>query len=276
MRVYALSEKTLEDLVSAVEDGCLLALPADYSGVPMAATRALIRRGAKGLRLLCVPYSTLQADLLIGAGCVDSIEAAAVTLGEYGLAPRFTAAVQKGSVRMLDTTCPAVHAGLQASEKGVPFMPLRGLLGSDILTHQPSWQIIDNPFAADDPLVLLPAVSPDIALFHAPLADSEGNVWVGRRRELATLTHASKKTLVTVEAMHPGSFYEDETLAAGVISGLYISDIALAPKGAWPLAFGDAYPADDAHLRDYTDLAKTDSGFQDYLDRHVFAESCAA
>ena len=274
-----MSETALADLVSPISDGCLLALPADYSGVPMAATRALIRRGVKDLRLFCVPYSTLQADLLIGAGCVASLEAAAVTLGEYGLAPRFTAAVQSGALDMRDTTCPAVHAGLQASEKGVPFMPLRGLLGSDVLAHQPNWRIADNPFAPgdlDDPIVLLPAVSPDVALFHAPLADSEGNVWVGRRRELATLAHAAKRTLVTVEAMHPGSFYDDEVLAAGTVSGLYISGIALAPKGAWPLAFGDAYPADDAHLRDYLRLAKTESGFREYLDRFVFSEAQAA
>src|SRR5690606_39769386 len=133
-----------------------------------------------------LPYSTLQADLLIGAGCVASIEAAAVTLGEVGLAPRFTAAVEAGTVLMRDSTCPALHAALQATEKGVPFMPLRGLLGSDILAHRPDWTVIDNPFGTDDPIVLLPAAQPDVALLHAPMADREGNAWIGRRRELAT------------------------------------------------------------------------------------------
>ncbi len=60
----------------------------------MAATRALIRRGVRGLHLVCVPTSGLQADLLIGAGCVAALETSAVTLGKFGAAPRFTAAAK--------------------------------------------------------------------------------------------------------------------------------------------------------------------------------------
>ena len=105
----------LETLVGEIPDGALIAVPPDYTGVPMAATFALIRRGTRALRLYCVPYSTLEADVLIGAGRVASIEAAAVTLGEIGLAPRFTAAVEAGTLTMRDSTCPALHAALQAS-----------------------------------------------------------------------------------------------------------------------------------------------------------------
>ena len=107
----------------------------------MAATRALICRGVKRLHLVTLPTSTLQADLLIGAGCVDTLETSAVSLGEFGPAPRFTAAILAGTIRMMDATCPALHAQFQAAEKGVPFMPLRGLLGSDVLAHRPDWKI---------------------------------------------------------------------------------------------------------------------------------------
>ena len=54
---------------------------------------------------------------------------------------------------MVDATCPAIHAGLQASEKGIPFMPLRGILETDVLANRQDWQVADNPFGADDPLV---------------------------------------------------------------------------------------------------------------------------
>ena len=50
----------------------------------MAATRALIRRGVKRLHLIALPTSSLQADLLIGAGCVETLETSAVSLGEFG------------------------------------------------------------------------------------------------------------------------------------------------------------------------------------------------
>ena len=50
-------------------------------------------------------------------------------------------------------------------------MPLRGLIGSDILKYRDDWKVIDSPFGSDDPIVLLPAIKPDVALLHAPMAD---------------------------------------------------------------------------------------------------------
>src|SRR6202008_4285792 len=144
------------------------------------------------------PTSSLQADLLIGAGCVATLETSAVSLGEFGPAPCFTAALLSGAISIRDATCPALHAQLQATEKGVPFMPLRGLIGSDVLAHRPDWKVIDNPFGNHDPIVLLPALKPDVALFHAPLADRDGNVWIGPQRDLATMAHAAERTVVTV------------------------------------------------------------------------------
>jgi glutaconate CoA-transferase subunit A len=267
---------SLDALVQMIPDGSSLALPPDYSGVPMAATRALIRRGAEGLRLIAVPQTGLQADLLIGAACVQSIETAAVTLGELGLAPSFTRAVLSARLRVIDSTCPAIHAALQAAEKGVPFMPLRGLIGSDLLSHREDWRVGANPFAPDDPIVLLPALHPDVALFHASLVDDEGNVWIGRRRELATMAHASRRTLVTYERCHKGSLFEDERLAAGALPALYVDAVAEAARGAWPLAFAEEYPADVAHLKAYVAEAQSESGFAAYLEREVFGRAQAA
>src|SRR5512139_3231560 len=132
--------KPLDDALACIADGCLLVVPREVSGVPMAATRALIRRGVKRLHLVALPASTLQADLLIGAGCVDTLETSAVSLGELGPAPRFTAAITSGTLRMKDATCPALYAALEAGEKGNPFMPLRGIIGSDLMTIRGDWR----------------------------------------------------------------------------------------------------------------------------------------
>src|SRR5436309_9844213 len=246
--------RTVEEALAPITDGCVLAVPREASGVAMAATRALIRRGVKGLHLIALPTSSLQADLLIGAGCVETIETSAVSLGEFGPAPRFTAAVTSGAVRAKDATCPALHAAFQAAEKGVPFMPLRGLLGSDVLAHRKDWKVIGNPFHDDDPIVLLPAIKPDVALFHAPMADAGGNVWIGRQRELATMAHAAEKTVVKVERMHGGNLLEEPALAAGTVPGFYIETIALEPRGAWPLPLPDYYAWDAEHLAELARL----------------------
>ena len=89
---------TLNEALAAITDGCVLAVPRESTGAAMAATRALIRRGVRRLTLIALPTSSLQADLLIGAGCVETLETSAVSMGEFGAAPRFTAAVLKGSI----------------------------------------------------------------------------------------------------------------------------------------------------------------------------------
>src|SRR5262245_21091328 len=150
----------IELLATKIHDGCLLALPPDYSLVAMEVVRALIRRKAKNLRLLGVPILGMSADLLIGAGCVSEIETSAVSLGEAGLAPRFTEAVEKNQIKVKDATCPAIHAGLQASEKGVLFMPVPGITGSDLVKERQDWR-------KQGDVVLIPAIQPDFALFHA-------------------------------------------------------------------------------------------------------------
>ncbi|MEM7424250.1 MAG: CoA transferase [Pseudomonadota bacterium] len=257
---------SVEDIAAAVPDGALLGVPADYSGVPMTATRAMIARGVRDLSLYCLPLTTLQGDMLIGAGCVSSVEAAAVTMGEYGLAPCFSRAIQSGRLAMQDSTCPALHTQLQAVEKGVPFMPLRGLIGSDIERHRPDWRTVQNPFSADaDPIVLLPARPLDVTVFHAPFADSSGNVFIGRQREIATLVHASRSVFVTVEKIIDGDLFETERTAAGALPALYLSGIAEAPRGAWPLGLTDQYDPDGPALRRYVQMASTADGFAEYL-----------
>jgi glutaconate CoA-transferase subunit A len=267
---------SLEALAAAVPDGAKLVIPADYSGVAMAATAALIRRGVTRLHLVCAPVSGLQAEMLIGVGAVATIETSAVTLGEFGPAPRFAEAVRRGLVVVKDATCPAIHAGLQAAEKGLPFMPLRGIIGSDLFANRPDWKVIDNPFAKGDPIVVLPAIEPDVALFHAPLADREGNVWIGRRRELMTMAHASKRTVVTVEAISETSLFDDESLAAGVIPALYVTGVAEVKRGAAPLGLWGAYEPDEAFLRDYVLAAKTQAGFDRFVADWLRPSSLAA
>jgi glutaconate CoA-transferase subunit A len=267
--------RPLDEALATVTAGCLLAVPRESSGAAMAATRALIRRGIKRLHLVTLPTSTLQADLLIGSGCIATLETSAVSLGEFGPAPRFNAAILAGTIRMLDATCPALHAQFQAAEKGVPFMPLRGLIGSDVLAQRTDWKVANNPFANNDPIVLLPALKPDVVLFHAPMADRFGNVFIGTQRELVTMAHAARKTVVTVEKIYDGDLLRNPLFAAGTLAGFYVEAIAVEPRGAWPLPLPDYYAIDAAHMSEYAQLAATAEGFADYLQRYVYERRAA-
>ena len=260
-----------DEIASRIPDGALIGVPKEDGGVSMEITRALVRRKARDLRLVTVPVSSIQADMLIGAGCIAEIETSGVSMGEFGYAPNFRRAVENGAIVIRDATCPALYAELQASEKGAPFMPLRGILGSDILTNRADWKTIDNPMAngSGDPIVLLPAVRPDFAIFHARYGDKFGNVWVGAHRECVLLAHASAKAIVTVEEIWEGNLMEDERLRAGTIPPVYVDAVAHAPLGAWPLSLPGCYERDSEHLKTYVNAAKSDHAFAAYLDRHV-------
>ena len=259
--------QSVSELVAAIHNGAKLAIPKEVSGAAMSATRELLRRGVRDLHLVCVPIGGLQTDLLIGAGCVATLESSAVSLGEFGPAPRFTDAARTGKIKLLDSTCPAIYAGLQAAEKGLPFMPLRGIVGSDLLPRRADWCVIENPFQPHDRIVALAAIQPDVALFHARRADRLGNVFIGRERELMTLAHAARATLVTVEEIVEYNLLDDVATASGTIPALYIAGIAHAARGAAPYGFHDQYADDEAVLTRYATQAGTQVGFERFISQ---------
>ena len=266
----------VEALAARVPDGAKVALVKTTGGVPMTLVRALIRCGVRGLHLVCVPAGGLAVDLLIGAGCVETLETSAVTLDEFGQAPAFGRAVRAGSLRLLDATCPAVYAGLQAGEKGLPFMPLRGLLGSDVAGNRADWEVIDNPFGDNDPIVCLPAIVPDFSLVHARTADRHGNLYIGDTREVLLMAHAARATLATAETIVDENLLDDDAMRPGVIPNVYVSAIAEAEGGARPLGLPGGYEVDGEHLALYANMARDETGFFEYLDEFVLDRKAAA
>lgn len=267
----------VDELVSLVKPGAMLALPKDDSGAPMEIVRGLIRSGVRDLHLLCVPASGFHADLLIGAGCVSTLECGGIAVSEFGTGPRFRDAVKRGKLRLKDSSCPVIFAGLQAGEKGAPFAAIRGFFGSDLMKHRADdWRVIDNPFSTtEDQVVLVPALNPDVFAFHAPWGDRYGNVWIAGRRDLAFASHAARRTIVTVEKIWDGNLLKDEKMAAGTLGSVYVAAAAHAPRGAWPMALPHSYAVDQQHIQEYMRLARTDDGFASYLRDHVFEKAAA-
>lgn len=261
-------------LAARVPDGASVTVhKGDEPDVPMALAHALVRRGVRGLHLITLPTaaypaSGMMVDLLIGAGCVASVETSGISLHELGAAPRFTQAVKAGRLKVIDATCPAVYAGLQAGAKGQPFAPLRGLIGSDLLRHRSDYRVIDNPYAPGDPIVVVPAINAGFAIFHAAGADAQGNVWIGRDRDRLLAAHAAQCVLVTVDERVPGSFFDDERSAAGVIPAAYVDALAVVPGGGAPMLPDGR--CDLQAVRRYRQAALDDAAFAAYLRAEVF------
>ena len=238
----------------------------------MALALELVRCGVRDLHVVTVPTcawpaSGMMLDIMVGAGCVTSLETSGVSMSELGAAPRFTAAIRAGKLKVSDATCPAIYAALQAGAKGQPFAALRGLIGSDLMRHHPGWAEVENPFVPGDRVAVLKAINPDVALFHAPMGDKHGNVWIGRNRDLLTLAHASNIVLVSVEKVVEDDLLKDETLAAATIPAFYISAVAERPGGSWPMAPDGS--TDLGAVRTYMEAARSEEGFREWLAGHL-------
>ena len=200
----------------------------------------LLNSMVTNLHVITVPTGGLLIDLLIKHEKISHIETSGISLGEDGPAKSFTTALEgknfidsvppKNPIKITDATCPAIYAGLQAAEKGIPFMPIRGLIGSDILHNREELKVINNPFKEDDLIVCIPPIAPDFTFFHVSLADSEGNVFIGSDSELKLLAHVSKKTLVSADMIIETNLLMDPNYKNNTISNFYIDGITEAIK----------------------------------------------
>ena len=250
---------SLDAMAAAVPDGASIAMPPDNSLPAVALAKALIRRGARGLRLLGVPVSGFATDILIGAGCVAEVQTSAARLGEAGFAPRFSAAVRDGSLRVLDATCPAIHTMLQASEKGVPFMPLRGLIGSDILAHRPDWRVVPNPFSAEgeDPDPAAAGASPGLRRLPRRDGGSAGQCLAGPPAGMRDHRPCQRAASRDGGAGGGGQFPRGRAPRPRHHHATYVTAVAVAERGAHPVALLDEYGGDSAYVADYARMART-------------------
>ena len=163
-----------DDAVALVEDGSSVAFSgAVLRGKPVAAARALARAGRRDLELITFTGS-LEVELLLAAGALGTIVSSYVGLGPHGLARGFSAAVAEGRIEDRELSEWMLVGGLRAAVMGLPFLPTRAALGSQ-LAEERGFRTILDPYTGDE-LLAVPAIRPDVAFVHAWRADEDGNV----------------------------------------------------------------------------------------------------
>lgn len=253
----------LEEAAALVPDGRSLGigrLP------PMALVRALLRRGARDLDLVSAPTGGLAEDLLIAAGAVRTLHTSGVDLAEYGLAPNFGRAVEEGTVRVIDSSCPVLLMALQAGASGVSFTPVPGVFGSDLLKERTDWKVIEDPFGDGAQVVLVPAIAPEFSIVHGLRADDAGNLVTTIEFDDRLLVQASRHVVATVEERSAGA---TRTLASDeqLIPAAYLDAIAVAPGGSQPIGCHGRSRDDAAAIREYIDAAGEPARMRKYLDQ---------
>lgn len=245
---------SLAEAAAEVRDGDLIALGGGLSArLPMALVRELIRQHRRDLHLIGSAHS-IDVDLLVAAGAVRRCEESYVGFEQdLGLAPAYRRAAQAGDIEVAESCCVTVLAQLRATEMGLPFLPVRGVRGSDIRRLHPEYAEVTCPFTGEV-LVAVPAIRPETALIHAPCGDRYGNLHLDQPYVLdERFAPASRRVVATVDRL----VSTDEVQAAGVtIPAHYVAAVVEVPFGAHPTSCYPRYAYDRRHLVDYVAAAQ--------------------
>jgi glutaconate CoA-transferase subunit A len=151
----------------------------------------------------------------------------------------------------------------------VPFAPVRGLLGTDYMKVRPDFRVVPNPYDPKEPIVIVPAVAPDVAVFHGWKGDRHGNVVTSGTLDAKLIAQASRRTIATVEEIVDGDLTQEPHTGV-LVPGIHVSAVVHAPRGAHPTSCEGRYPVDGAHVREYVEAAQDDDTFAKWLDRYVY------
>jgi glutaconate CoA-transferase subunit A len=159
-------------------------------------------------------------------------------------------------------------SALQAGVMNVPFVPVRGLIGTDYMKVRPDFKEIANPYDPSEPIVIVPAIAPDVAVFHGYQGDRFGNVVASPATDGKLIAQASKRVIATVEEIVDGDLAAQPVRGA-LVPGIHVTAVVHAPRGAHPTSCRGRYDVDRDHLHEYIEAAQSDASFKRYLDRYV-------
>lgn len=233
--------------------------------IPFAAGHQLIRQRRTDLELIG-PISDMLFDQLIGGGCVRKITAAWVGNVSAGLGHNYRRAVEQGIPRAIELeehSNFSVGLGLLAAAMGLPYMPTRTLLGSDLAKHNPRLQRVERE------LIHVGAIEPDVAILHVQRADAEGHAhcWgnLGITRDAAL---ASKKVILTAEEIVSSEVVLSDPNRI-LLPPHHVSAVVHVPGGAHPSPVQGYYGRDHAFFSEYHTVSREPRGFTEWLREWV-------
>lgn len=214
---------------------------------PIAAVKELIRQDKKDLHLVKTAIA-YEVDLLCAAGAASRVTAGFVGYeGEFGLCRWYRKGVESATVRADENACYSVITALRGAAYGVPFLPIRGMLGSDLLDAV-GFRKVTCPYTGEE-LVAIRAIAPDVAFLHVQKADEMGNgCIIGPTYEDTVIARAAKKLVLTAEEIVPSSYFSEDPNRAS-IPAVLTTAVVKAPGGAKPCAVSGCYDMDREELR---------------------------
>jgi glutaconate CoA-transferase, subunit A len=256
-----------EAVARFVPDGASLAMSCALEPlIPFAAGHEIIRQGRRDLTLIG-PISDILFDQLIGAGCVARIMAAWAGNVSEGLGHNYRRAAEQGqprSIAITDHSNYSIAVALQAAALGVPYIPIRSLLGSDIARDNPGMRPAPSPLNGS-PTLLVTAVQPDVAILHVQRADALGraHAWGGLGICEEAALAAKGVIYVAEEIVAPEVILSDPNRV--LAPGFKTLAVVHEPGGAHPSPVQGYYNRDHAAFAEYHRATRTSEGFAEWL-----------
>jgi glutaconate CoA-transferase subunit A len=263
---------TLQEAVRLVPDGAHLFWGGfGFQRPPMAFAHELVRQKKRGLTIYTCG-SELDLDILSGARVASHYELAFYAIEGIGLVPNIQRRIRDGTIEIEDYSNLAMVMRLLGGALGVPFMPLKSMLGTDMLAkkkfRERKAEIIDCPFTGEK-VVLVPSIRPDFSIIHASRADLEGNVQIdGIKGEDVEGARAGKKVIVLTEEIVDTEFIRSQPDQT-VIPNIYVTHVVERPWGSYPMMVYNYYDYDMEHVRMYYDQCKTEEGWEKYCEDYI-------
>jgi acyl CoA:acetate/3-ketoacid CoA transferase alpha subunit len=267
--------KRLEDKrMSEAEAVRRFVKPGDYIGTelygtvrcPMSVIHEIVRRRIGGLRV--AGQGVLELDLLLGAGLVKALDITYIGLEVYGLSNCLRREVESGRVeRCVEWSNAGIAWRFKAAAMGVPFIPVRSMLGTDTLKYSAA-KVIECPFTGD-PIALLPALILDVGIIHVHRADACGNAQIDGISGFAfEMARACKRLIVSAEEIVDTEVIRrrpDRTTIP-----YYLADAVVeAPFGSHPGEMCYRYARDEDEIRRWVEASKEPGTTSEFIKTYV-------
>lgn len=262
---------SLEEAISTyVQNGDLIGLGGlSFWRKPTSACREIIRQNKKNLSI-CTFVGGIDVDMLIAGGAISEVRSCFVGMEIFGMAPHFRKAVESGMIKISEESEATIALGLRASYLKVPFMPLKGIIGTDMPKVRKDIKQIEDPLGSGTQVMAVPKIDLDVAIIHVPYADEFGNgnipgaVWmdVDMAKTAKRTIIISEKLVETEDIRHlPGKAQLPIQTTTAVVK---------LPFGAHPTSCYPFYTFDPLHIQCYL---KTE--FKEYKKKFIIGKTPA-
>lgn len=245
----------------------------------MSFCREMIRQEKTGMYFVS-SGPTLNVDMLAAGKVIKRMDTGYCGIEMIGPAPNVRRRIEEGYLKVEDYTNFSMTMRLYGGAMGVPFMPVKSILGSDIETRtgfkkqEDKLAVIECPFTGEV-VCLVPSINPDVGVIQVQRVDEEGNVQIDdvATSDVDGLKASDIKIVLAEEIVDSEVIRRDPKRT--VVPGLMVDYIVEAPWGAWPSAMYNFYDYDQKHIDYYAELTRTEEGWEQYKEEWVLPSEVA-